>query len=316
MSKKGRIGMELPIQTMLLYKYGLNPSTNFKLLNDGENKTYVNLNKEIIIRQYRPFRFSREQIYGEIAWLQALGEKLSVAEVLLNKDNEAVTTINTENQQLHFVGFKYISGNEIEAPCTQDYEKLGQTLLSIHESSDKILRLAKANWLGFKRPTYDDQRTITESMENLCNADFLTSYQKERSIKVAETIQRLVPRLGERQFVHGDLHFGNIINENGNWHVLDFDECGFGYKGFDIGVPRMHLIATNQLDEKWNYFKNGYNKMPDETVLRGGTALRILYMTGKLPNRLDIEHIRENPGRFVDRYLDLIEKELAGETIV
>lgn len=31
----------------------------------------------------------------------------------------------------------------------------------------------------------------------------------------------------------------------------DFDECGFGYKEFDIGVPRLHLIASGQLEEAW-----------------------------------------------------------------
>ena len=57
--------------------------------------------------------------------------------------------------------------------------------------------------------------------------------------------------IGRKQFVHGDMHFGNILVDKEDWYLLDFDECGFGYKEFDIGVPRLHLIASGQLEEAW-----------------------------------------------------------------
>ena len=47
------------------------------------------------------------------------------------------------------------------------------------------------------------------------------------------------------------MHFGNILVDKEDWYLLDFDECGFGYKEFDIGVPRLHLIASGQLEEAW-----------------------------------------------------------------
>ncbi|MFZ3195101.1 MAG: serine kinase, partial [Bacillus mycoides] len=45
-------------------------------------------------------------------------------------------------------------------------------------------------------------------------------------------------------------------------------------------------------------------------------ALRIFYMAGKIPLRLDIEPIRKNPGNFIRRYIQYAEEELCGETIV
>ena len=55
----------------------------------------------------------------------------------------------------------------------------------------------------------------------------------------------------------------------------DFDECGFGYKEFDIGVPRLHLIASGQLEEAWGNFMMGYGENISESAIRLGAASRI-----------------------------------------
>ncbi|ACO28424.1 hypothetical protein bcf_23095 [Bacillus cereus F837/76] len=39
-------------------------------------------------------------------------------------------------------------------------------------------------------------------------------------------------------------------------------------------------------------------------------------MAGKIPLRLDIEPIKKNPDYFIRRYIQYVEEELCGETIV
>ncbi|WP_456275116.1 phosphotransferase enzyme family protein [Bacillus sp. AK128] len=304
------------IQTKLCQSYGLPPSVVINLLNDGENQTFITELNEIVIRKYRTNRFSKQQIQAEIAWLKVLGGDFLVPNIILNSDNEEVTSIISENKELHFTAFQFITGEEITDPGQSDYEKLGGIMYQLHQKSNQIIKETPKTWVGFQRPIFDEKLVIHDSLENLCNASFLTTTQKDLSIKIAEKIQKLLPGLGELQFIHSDLHFGNILQSHTEWHILDFDECGFGYQSFDLAVPRMFLLASNQLHNNWNSFKNGYNHTPSETAIRTGTAMRIFYMTGKIPNRLDIEHIGKNPSRFVDRYLQLIEEELSGETLV
>ena len=93
---------------------------------------------------------------------------------------------------------------------------------------------------------------IHEPLQCLLHAFYLMRI-KNKCLRIAERIQELTNsiQLGEKQFVHGDMHFGNILVDKEDWYLLDFDECGFGYKEFDIGVPRLHLIASGQLEEAW-----------------------------------------------------------------
>ncbi|MED3123479.1 hypothetical protein P4365_08895 [Bacillus wiedmannii] len=60
----------------------------------------------------------------------------------------------------------------------------------------------------------------------------------------------------------------------------------------------------------------GYGENISESAIRLGTASRIFYMAGKIPLRLDIEPIRKKPDAFIRRYIQYVEEELCGETIV
>lgn len=172
-------------------------------------------------------------------------------------------------------------------------------------------------WRGYERPIYSEKKIIHEPLQRLLNASFLSNADKHKCIRIAERIQELanLTQLGEKQFVHGDMHFGNILVDKEDWYLLDFDECGFGYKEFDIGVPRLHLIASGQLEDAWGNFMMGYGENISEAAIRLGTASRIFYMAGKIPLRIDIEPIRKDPGAFIRRYVQYAEKELCGETV-
>lgn len=306
--------MDQTLKELLCQKYNLDKFSNVKLLNSGENDTFlVDYNRgKMIVRKYRPKRYDGQQIQAEVDWLKALNDELAVPIVIPNKHSDDVTTVFYKETDHHFVAFDFIKGEEIEEPGELEFERLGRLMNTLHEKGNHILKSAEKKWTGLNRPTFDEDLALQQSVQHLCDAKFLSNQQKELCIKTAEQIHKLLPELGGIQFIHGDMHFGNIINDNDKWHILDFDESGFGYKEYDLAVPRMFLLATNQLDGKWSKFKDGYGVMPSESAIRAGTALRIFYMTGKLPLRLDIEHIRENPSRYVERYLELINMELSG----
>jgi Ser/Thr protein kinase RdoA (MazF antagonist) len=301
--------------------YGLDSSSTFSLLNNGENLTYlIDSNTEkFVIRQYRVNRYTYDEILAEINWLLTLQEHLLVPSVIPNKKDELITSITVDEKSTHyFVVFKFIEGSSILQPSFFDYEKLGSLMLSLHEKSYYVLKKTPDDWIGYKRPIFNEHLTIQESLQRLINAPFLSNTEKNKCIKLAERIQELISsnKLGEKQFVHGDMHFGNILEAKEGWYLLDFDECGFAYKEFDIGVPRIHLLAANQLKEKWLPFISGYKKTISESAIRIGTAIRLFYMAGKIPVRMDIDHIRKQPDEFINRYLRYIEEEISGDTVV
>ena len=48
-------------------------------------------------------------------------------------------------------------------------------------------------------------------------------------------------------FIHGDYHLGNIILENGNLKIVDFDACGFGDSWYDFYCLFLGAIKNNDL---------------------------------------------------------------------
>ena len=43
------------------------------------------------------------------------------------------------------------------------------------------------------------------------------------------------------QLIHADLHMGNVIDQNGELHIIDFDDAGFGYPSQDLSISIFYL---------------------------------------------------------------------------
>ncbi|PFK33384.1 serine kinase [Bacillus cereus] len=313
--------MDFHIKEQLCKQYNLNSLMKVSLLHGGENQTYIfeSEKNKFVVRQYRGGRYTAEQIEAEIHWLIAIQKQMLVPEVVVNKSGGWVTSVKKGVGSIqYFVVFRFISGSEILEPKDKDYEKLGSLMRMFHEKTNGVLKRMPQTWRGYERPIYSEKKTIHEPLQRLLHTSFLSYAEKNKCLRIAERIQELTnsTQLGEKQFVHGDMHFGNVLVDEQDWYLLDFDECGFGYKEFDIGVPRLHLIASGQLEEVWGNFMMGYGENISEAAIRLGTASRIFYMAGKIPLRLDIEPIKKNPGSFIRRYIQYAEEELCGETIV
>ncbi|TXS01926.1 serine kinase [Bacillus sp. SH7-1] len=313
--------MDFHTKKWLCKQYNLNSLMKVSLLHGGENQTYIfeSEKNKFVVRQYRGGRYTAEQIEAEIHWLIAIQKQMLVPEVVVNKSGGWVTSVKKDVGSIqYFVVFRFISGSEILEPKDKDYEKLGSLMRMFHEKTNGVLKRMPQTWRGYERPIYSEKKTIHEPLQRLLHTSFLSYAEKNKCLRIAERIQELTnsTQLGEKQFVHGDMHFGNVLVDEEDWYLLDFDECGFGYKEFDIGVPRLHLIASGQLEEVWGNFMMGYGENISEAAIRLGTASRIFYMAGKIPLRLDIEPIKKNPGSFIRRYIQYVEEELCGETIV
>lgn len=313
--------MNFHTKKWLCKQYNLNSLMKVSLLHGGENQTYIfeSEKNKFVVRQYRGGRYTAEQIEAEIHWLIAIQKQMLVPEVVVNKSGGWVTSVKKDVGSIqYFVVFRFISGSEILEPKDKDYEKLGSLMRMFHEKTNGVLKRMPQTWRGYERPIYSEKKTIHEPLQRLLHTSFLSYAEKNKCLRIAERIQELTnsTQLGEKQFVHGDMHFGNVLVDEEDWYLLDFDECGFGYKEFDIGVPRLHLIASGQLEEVWGNFMMGYGENISEAAIRLGTASRIFYMAGKIPLRLDIEPIKKNPGSFIRRYIQYVEEELCGETIV
>ncbi len=290
----------------LSHLYGWRNATSSPI-HKGENATFLVAAKEVrcALRKYRQRDLS--PIRAELAWMSELSQEVSVPFVLPTRHNDLFAQIDGEV----YAAFEYLEGHFVEENTTANLFRLGRLFSTLHAASEEVAERMPNDWIGWQRPTFDDQEVVEKPLEHLLSAAFLTSEDKKRCERVAEELGKRFRPLLEGTFVHADLHFGNVLEQDGAWFCLDFDECGFGSRLFDLGVVKFHLMAEDDL-HVLPHFISGYGAPLSDGALSLGTAARIFYTAGKIPLRLDIPDLARNPRGAVQRYLGYLEAELKG----
>lgn len=310
--------MIIAIKDLLSDNYQLGRSSSLVVseINNGENISYLiraENDDQFVLRQYRRNRYNHNEIEAELQWIKRLQDKMNVPIVVNNKDGEPLTFVKKDEDVVYYVLFEFIDGHLIEQPSEDKYRMLGKIMSTLHEETS-VTKEHKDD-LFQARPHYNMDYMVNESVNNLLQAPFLTKEDKKRAENILHHLQSLYTKYidYDHQFVHGDMHFGNIIVDESKFYLLDFDECGYSHHSFDLGVPRLHLIASDGIKKYWQPFLDGYNLSVSEGEIRVGAALRLLFMTGKIPHRLDIPQLSKDPQKGVRTYFSIIEKELSGE---
>ena len=274
------------------------------LIHSGENVTFLIEARETncVVRRYRSRNLP--PIRAELAWMVALSKEVAVPRVL-SRDDDLFTQIDNEV----YAAFEYLEGHFIEENTADTLFHLGQLFKRLHTASEEVAKRMPKGWIGWQRPTFDREEVIEKPREHLLTADFLDAEDKARCERVAAELSERWKFLADKTFIHADLHFGNVLNQRGQWFCLDFDECGFGPRVFDLGVVKFHLMAENGLEFLPNFLR-GYGETISDENLSLGTAARIFYAAGKIPMRLDIPELAKHPGGIIRRYLGYLESEL------
>ena len=305
--RSARMSLTSPNETQFLCRaYGWPEGTELKELSSGENHHLLARTPEarFVVRRYRAGVRSAGEVEAELAWMLALKDALNVPEVVPNAQGELLTV----GEAHVYAVFGFVEGDWLE-PTPQSYRQLGHILRTLHDKAPRVAQSQPPTWPGWTRPHYGAERVISHSLESLLAAPFLTATDKAAFERLAGRLEHLWSRLpAEHSFIHADVHLGNVLEHGERYTLLDFDECGFGPRAFDVGAARLHPVAAGYLDEVWPAFLEGYGAL-DDGETRLGAALRFFYMMGKIPQRLDHPDLH-NPGERLRRYLGYVEEEL------
>lgn len=298
--------MERLEQQHLCREWGVSGEHQVSLLQDGENTTYLvtDGHRRLVIRRYRQGRFQGAEIGAELTWLQELGSRVRVPEVIPTMNGDRFSTY--ENR--YYAAFGFVEGKLVEAPADADYHRMGQLMRSLHEAADEIMSQRPESWSGWQRPYYDRSRLVDIPSADLLQSEHVSEGDRSRVQAIAEHLSAEMASYRRPVFVHNDLHFGNLLHTAEGDVVMDFDESGFGPRGLDYGVVRLHMLAKGDLDKMWPTFVAGYGEEISSREARVGTALRVFWMAGKILHRSDVV---PDPERRIPRYLNWIESELS-----
>lgn len=231
--------------TAALPAWQLPADTRIELLTTSENATFLarcpQTGRRRVLRVHRPDYHTRAEIESELAWLAALraDTRLRAPLPLSTTGPSPVVELALDGRRFHAVGFDFIEGHAPKADDTLPawFEKLGALTAALHEHSrrwtppENFVRTRWhldsmigphglwGDWRQASGLTVSDERVIACAIE--------------RIHRVIGVYDRLPGRYG---LVHADLRLANLLVENDQLAVIDFDDCGFCWYAFDFAA--------------------------------------------------------------------------------
>jgi len=212
-----------------------------------------------ILRLYRNNWRSPEEINFELELLAFLGEKKApVAAPLPSKNGELCFVLDSPEGERSAALFCYASGdapgNNISAA---QGALLGKSVANIHQQSDLLVP-------AYTRQVLDIAYLLDKSI--LAIEPFLDAGQKQYITKLQNKLKGALPSLtreiGIYGICQGDVNPTNFnINDNNDIILFDFDQCGYGFRAFEIGKFISSLHPDENKDSIARAFVEGYQQV-------------------------------------------------------
>ena len=189
-----------------------------------------------------------ENIRAEIEWVRSLvpSRLINVPRPIANNNNDFITsTMHQESGRLVYaVMYSWLEGEEIgDSPTLAQLQVVGQTIAQLHLQAQSF-QLSS----GASLPVFDD--LLWGAKDFLFGPDSTLTLKDQVSLLAASIeIMKYVGdlfRSNSTRIIHADLHGWNLMWHEGQLHIFDFDDCGFGLEVQDIAIALYYLDTPEQ----------------------------------------------------------------------
>lgn len=226
--------------------YNLSSPVSCKYYVLGLHDNYLIDSKKgrFILRIYRNDWRTEAEIFFELELLTFLSEKTThVAYPLLTLDGEFYFFIDSPEGKRTAALFHYADGHAPENKISAEESKLlGNVVATIHGAGDIFVTSNTRSVLDI--PYLLDQSLIT--IEPFIDSESQT-YLKTLQTKIHRDLPSLPHEAGIFGICTGDINPQNFhINSKNKITLFDFDQCGYGYRAFEIGkfLSSIHSLKT------------------------------------------------------------------------
>lgn len=225
-------------------------------LNSYENRVYrvgVEDDSPVVIKVYRPNRWSKAQIQEELDFTDQLAE----AEIPVVPAQQ-INGVNLHEQDgFLFASFPMRAGHAFELDNADQLYRVGQLLGRLHSVGKQS---------SFKtRPVMSLLGPIQEARAFFQDSDMMSADIKHNYLDCLTGIENQLPYFqrifdqSEQFRIHGDFHPGNILTRDDQLLVVDFDDTVTGPAMQDIwkllsGSAHEQAQQLNELEEGYEQF--------------------------------------------------------------
>jgi Ser/Thr protein kinase RdoA (MazF antagonist) len=195
---------------------------------------------------------------AEIFWVVQLAtvEGLTVPVPIKNRSGEYISTAwhPMLERNLHAVLFSWLEGEELgDEPTEEMMRATGRAMARMHAASRDTDLPEDASL-----PIVDD--VFWDNGNSIEPSDLVTTEEKAIIAKAVEKIEAITRDLYSRnrpQLIHADIHPWNVMWNEGDVAIFDFDDCVIGLPVQDIAVT----LYYNDTDEQDAAFLAGYQEL-------------------------------------------------------
>lgn len=256
-------------------------------LNSYENRVYqvgVEETSPLVVKFYRPHRWSDMQILEEHDFVQALADVEIPAVPALRINEQSLFTF----QEFRFSLFAKHGGRAPELDQSGVLAWIGRFIARIHSVGSSA---------SFQyRPALNIETFGEEPAQFLLGSDFIPSELREvyRGVvaQALDGIKGCYERAGDVESLrlHGDCHMGNLLWTDDGPHFVDFDDSRMGPAIQDLWMMLSGTPAEmqKQLNEVLLGYEDFYDFNPQELhLVEALRTLRLIHYSAWIARRWD-----------------------------
>jgi len=311
-----------------LAAWELPATTRIELLNVSENATYALSDesgaRRLVLRLHRVAYSSVEEIHSELAWIEALraARVIATAAPVAAADGGYVQTLVSPSggPARHAVVFERLPGREPAAGDAAEhwFERLGLLTARMHGHARV--------WVpppGFRRKCWDLEAMVGSRA-------FWGNWREGRGLEpegaavIERALDEIAARLrafgrGPERFglIHADLRLANLLADETELRIIDFDDCGFSWFLYDFATAVSFIEHEPQVPALLAAWLRGYRQVlplaAEETAeIPSFLVLRRVLLTAWLASHAEIPFARRFGVRYTQGTVRLARQWLEG----
>jgi len=225
-----------------------------------------------ILRVHRPRYRTDDDIRSELAWMRALsGDGVATPLAIPARSGDYVVTVAAadvpEPRQCDLMN--WVAGSPpgtleggVEASDDEVralYRNVGHLAARLQEHAARWTRPA-----SFSRPSWDIAALVGDSptFGRFWELDGIGEEQMPILLAARDRVRQRLERLGPADvLVHGDLVPDNILIDGAITRVIDFDDFGWSWPGFELATSLFPLQVSGGFDAGLEGYLQGYGEL-------------------------------------------------------
>lgn len=264
-----RLERDTHVAREALPRYGYPADTTLSVVALSENATYLvgdTPGEQRILRVHREAYHDAAAIGSELAWTTALRREGIVptpaAVPTLNGDE--VLTLECGGRTRHTVLFEHIDGVEAgeDVPHADSFATLGEMTARLHDHAHHWQRPQ-----GFARFSWDWVNTLGRRSRwgAWLQGPGVGPHEADLFELASHLIHFKLEDYGHSPdtfgLIHADLRLANVLVGESLLHVIDFDDCGYGWFMYDLATALSFIEHEPEARELIGAWLDGYESI-------------------------------------------------------